>query len=337
MNLKTIAQKAGVSTATVSNVINGNFHKVSRETVEKVQQVIRENHYKPNAAARSLASRKSRIVGVVLPNIHDGDSFFVNPHDAHLLAQLEQHIRSRGYYMMPRCVTHARDSVPLFSTWNVDGIICFGTSAEEIRGLLEAADVPVVFIDGYDAQQDLVSVGIDDYKGGSLAARYLLGKGHREIAIAGPPTAVSGVVEARYAGFRDACAEKGVTVPEESVFCTNTQYQSGVTAGQQIAMSGKHYSAVWCISDIVAFGVMEGLRLCGLNVPGDISVVGFDNLPECDYSYPKLTTISQNVDGKASRAIQLLLERIEGGNTAGHREHSDVQIVERNSVRDLNL
>lgn len=337
MNLKTIAQKAGVSTATVSNVINGNYHKVSRETVEKVRQVIRENDYNPNATARSLASRRSKIIGVVLPNIQDSDSFFVNPHDAHLLASLEQHIRNRGYYMMLRCVTHARDSVPLLSAWNVDGIICFGTQADQIRELMEATRVPVVFIDGYDVRQDLVSVGIDDYKGGSLAARYLLGKGHREIAIAGPPTAVGGLVEARYSGFRDVCAEKGVSVPEESVFRTDTQYASGVAAGQQIAMSGRHYTAVWCISDIVAFGVMEGLRLCGLNVPGDISVVGFDNLPECNYSYPKLTTISQNVDGKAGRAVQLLLERIGGKETAGHREHSDVQIVERNSVRDLNL
>lgn len=336
MNLKMIAQKAGVSTATVSNVINGNHHKVSRETIEKVQRIIEEFNYKPNATARSLASRKSKIIGVVIPNVGEDDNFFCNPHDAHLLALLEHYIRSRGYYMMLRCVRQAREIIPLFSVWNIDGMICFGTLQSEIEEVAKKVAVPIVFIDGYAEDLGAVGVGIEDYKGGYLAGRYLLGKGHREIAVVSPEASRARVLQERHNGFRDACMEKGVALTEEDRFDSDTTYESGVAAGQKIAMSDKKYTAVWTVSDIVAFGVMEGLRLCGMNIPGDVSVMGFDNLAECNYSYPKLTTISQNIEKKAEKVGNLLFNLINGEIGAADTEKNDVQIVERQSVRDLN-
>lgn len=337
MNLKMIARAAGVSTATVSNVINGNHHKVSKETVARVQQIIREYDYKPNATARSLASRKSKIIGVVIPNVSAEDNFFFNPHDAHMLAYLEQYIRSQGYYMMMRSVCMASEILPLFAAWNVDGMICLGTLKSEIEAIVRNATVPTVFIDGYAEDVGATGVGIDDYKGGYLAGRYLTGKGHREIAVVSPEVNHASVVRERYQGFRDACEEKGVILTGEDHFASDTRYQSGVTAGQKIAMSGKKFTAVWAMSDVVAFGVMEGLRLCGLSIPGDVSVIGFDNLPECGYSYPKLTTISQNLEKKAEKAGKLLFAMLRGDPTEAVCEKNDVEIVERQSVKDLNL
>lgn len=336
MNLKSIAAQAGVSTATVSNVINGNHHKVSQETLLKVQRIIEENDYKPNATARSLASKKSRIIGVVIPFIGMEDNFFVNPYNAHMLALLENYVRNQGYYLMVRCVGQCTDIVPLFSSWNVDGVIFFGAFREDIAEIRKKLDIPTVYIDNYAEDLDVATVGINDYKGGYLAAGYLLGKGHREIAFVGPSVHFPGVIQQRFYGFCDACRERGIEVTNEHHFEANTLYSSGVAAGQRIAMSHRGFTAVAVMSDIVAFGVMEGLRLCGRNVPNDVSVIGFDDLPECQYSNPKLTTISQNVERKALRVAECLFHQIREEETSGIIERLDVELVERQSVKDLN-
>ena len=332
MNLREIAQKAGVSSATVSYVINGRHNKVSQETIEKVQTIIAENNYELNATARSLASKKSKIIGVVVPNISEEENFFLNPYDAHILALLEQYIRKQGYFMMIRCVIQCKDAIALLSSWNADGIIFFGTFRDEIAEIQRSLTVPAVFIDAYADDLDIVSVGIDDYKGGYLAAQYLLDKGHTEVAIVGPGAFHPGVIRERYYGFCDAYRQKDILIPDDSLFLSNTLYQSGVTAGQKIAASEKKFTAVWVMSDIVAFGVMEGLRLSGKAVPEDVSVIGFDDLPECSYSSPKLTTIAQNIDEKALRIGDSLFRMLRGEELTGRNQKIDVELIERQSV-----
>lgn len=336
MNLKTIAQAAGVSTATVSNVINGNHHKVSKETIERVEKIIRESNYRPNATARSLASKKSNMIGVVLPNIGEQGNFAENPHYAHLLALLENNIRNKGYYMLLSCVQKTQESIPELSSWNVDGIIFMGTFREEIPGLRKNLRVPAVFIDTYAEDLGIVNVGVDDYRGGWLSASHLLDCGHRAIAFVGPSVGKLDVMQKRYEGFRDACAQRGVELEEEDVFLAWTTYAGGVDAGRRIAAAGKNYTAVAAMSDIAAFGVMEGLRRSGMEVPRDVSVIGFDDLMECQYSYPRLSTISQNVEQKAQKAVSLLYRMISGGAVSDAQVMSDVKVVERDSVRNLN-
>lgn len=334
MNLKTIAEKAGVSTATVSYVMNGKHHKVSQETIARVMKIIEENEYVPNATARSLSSKKSRIIGVVVPNIASDEDFFVNPYNAHLLALLEHYIRAQGYYMMMRCVRECREIIPFFSSWNIDGIVLFGTFKSEVEEIYRKLRVPTVFVDTYAEEFDIANIGINDYKGGYLAARYLLGKGHREIAFVGPNVESPGVIRQRYLGFCAACSEMGVEITSQHIFEAFTLYQHGVICGQKIASASVKFTAAAVMSDIVAFGVMEGLRLCGLSVPNDISVIGFDNLPECQYSNPKLTTISQNLPQKAQLVGETLFKMINEEPTTT-AEVIDVEIIERQSVRDL--
>jgi len=334
LNLKTIAKQAGVSTATVSNVINGNHHKVSRTTIEKVQRIIQELGYEPNATARSLASKRSRIIGVVVANIDQQDHFFSNPHYAHLLALLEKHIRAQGYYMMLRCVTASQDSLQLLRSWNVDGVIYFGTFPEDIPVIQEQVSIPVVFIDAYAKERRYVNVGVDDYKGGYLSGKYLLEMGHRDIALVGIGFQYYGVNGQRGKGFRQACSEHGIAVGEDRIFECITSYQSGIELGRQIARSEIPFTAVAAMADILAFGIMEGLRQEGKRVPEDISVIGFDNLQECLYTHPKLTTISQNIEEKAERVAKKLMEMM-NGNTEVESERNDVILVERESVRAI--
>lgn len=335
MNLKTIAKEAGVSTATVSNVINGNYHKVSQATIEKVQRIIQELDYQPNATARSLASKKSRIIGVVVSNIDSRDNFSSNPHYAHLMALLENYIRNQGYYMMLRCVNQCRESIPLFSSWNVDGMIFFGTVPSDIEEIKRSVKVPAVFIDAYAQDQQINNVGVDDYKGGYLSAKYLLEKGHRNIAFVGSGVEYYGVMGQRFQGFLQACRERGMDLPQSHVYDCQTTYEQGVEVGKRIAASRADVTAVASMSDIVAIGLMEGLRLGGKRVPEDVSVIGFDNLLECQYTYPRLTTISQNTEQKARRVGDHLMQMIREEQLFITTELNDVELVERDSVRDI--
>ena len=337
MNLKTIAEAAGVSTATVSNVINGNYHKVSQKTIQKIQKIIEENGYQPSATARSLTTKESRIIGVIIPHVGENESFSLSPYNMQLLGFLENYVRRQGYYLMMRSTYECKDIIPLFSSWNVDGIILFGAYEDEAKDIKNLLDVPTVYIDTYADQVGIANVGIDDYKGGYLAARYLLGKGHRRIALVGPDMNSQGVIHQRYQGFCDACAEENIEITKEHIFRAHTTtYQSGVVCGQKIAISEAKFTAVASMSDIVAFGVMDGLRLCGLEIPNDMSVIGFDDLPECSYTNPKLTTISQKIEQKAFLVGEYLFQMIRNKKMITVNKKIDVEIVERQSVKQIN-
>lgn len=335
MKIKDIAQKAGVSTATVSNVINGNHHKVSQETIKKVQKIIEENDYKPNATARSLALKESKIIGVVIPYVGKDEPFSESPYYARILALLENYVRGQGYYLMIRCIRQCKKIIPIFSTWNVDGVILLGAHKDEVAEIEERLKVPTVYIDTYAEQLQVATVGSDDYKGGFLAARYLMGKGHRDMAFVGPDVNSSVVIHERYRGFCEACKERGIEITSDNVFEAWTIYEQGVQAGKKIGISDKKFTAVIAMSDIVAFGVMEGLRLSGLNIPNDISVMGYDNLPECKYTYPQLTSVSQNLEQKAFLAGEHLFKMIRDKQKLVVNEKVDVEIAERQSVKEV--
>ncbi len=335
MNLKDIAKMADVSIATVSNVVNGNFQKVSPEKRKKIEKIIEESGYKPNAMARSLAKKESRIIGLVVPYIGPSEDFLENPYYAQMIAALERDVRSRDYYLMLRCVGHCREVIPLLSSWNVDGAFFLGVMEKEVKDIITALDVPVVFIDTYTKEKNIVNIGLDDYRGGYLSARFLAGKGHKKIALATPDYKEKGVINERYKGFTDACREAGIELGEEDIFRTDTVYQNAINVGQDIVFSGRGYTAVATMSDIVAFGVIEGLRQCGVSVPDDMSVMGFDNLPQTSYMTPKLTTIAQNFNEKAGAASDAMFGMLEGKKDMEKDVKLPIKVVERQSVKAL--
>lgn len=337
MNLKTIAKLAGVSTATVSNVINGNYHKVSEETRRKVEKIIKDSNYKPNAVARSLAKKESRLIGVVLPYIGKDEDFFSNPYNAHMIAALERLVRNHDYYVMLRCVADPRDIVSLLNSWNVDGAFFLGVYKDEVRDIKKTIDIPMVFIDTYAPGEKIVNVGIEDYRGGYLSAKYLIGKGHTKLALVAPVSAGEGVISQRRQGFMDACKESGIKFDEgKDIFNCASTYNSAIEIGQDIVFAGRGYTGVATMSDIVAYGLIEGFSQCGLKVPSDISVVGFDNLPDCDFMTPKLTSIAQDYEWKAAKASEYLFKMIEEGNKElVVDERQPIRVKERQSVRDI--
>ncbi len=337
MNIKTIAELVGVSTATVSNVINGNYGKVSPKTREKIESVIRETGYKPNVMARSLVKKSSRLIGLVVPYLGRDEDFFTNPYNAHMIASIERYIRARDYYLMLRCVGDPAQIVPLLSSWNVDGAFFLGIYKEEVRQILKQLDIPLVFFDTYAAGEKIVNVGIEDYRGGYLMARYLIGKGHKKLALVTPDVSSEGVIKERYKGFTDACKESGITFKPGNIYYSDSTYKDAMQIGQDIAFGAGQYTAVACMSDIVAFGVTEGLRQCGLRIPYDVSVMGFDNLPDCDFMTPKLTSVAQDFELKARKGGDYLFRMIDGERNLVIDDRQPIRVVERQSVRDLSV
>lgn len=332
MKIKDIAQRAGVSTATVSNVINGNYSRVSQATVEKVQKIIEELGYNPSAAARSLASKESKIIGVVIPNLNENQVFSINAYTSQAVARLEKYVRNKGYYLMVRCVERCTEIVPIFSSWNADGAIILGAFPEEVAEMEKLLKIPTVYMDAHSPDLDIANVGIDDYKGGFLMGRYLLAKGHRKIALVTPMVDSQGVVQARYKGFCDALKEQGMEFQPDDIYIAATNATSGAQAGVNIALSGKPYTAVAAMSDMSALGVMSGLRTCGIHVPEDVSIMGFDNLEAGKYVYPALTTIAQDIEKKCDTAGEILFRMIESKEKIITNEVLDIELVERQSV-----
>lgn len=337
MKIKDIAQRAGVSTATVSNVINGNYNRVSQATVDKVRKIIEEMDYSPNAVARSLASKESKIIGVVIANLNMEQAFSINAYTNQVVAQLEKYVRNKGYYLMVRCVERCTEIVPILSSWNADGAIFLGAFPEEVEELEKLLKIPTVYMDAHSPDLDIANVGIDDYKGGFLMGRYLLAKGHRKIALVTPKVDSPGVIQTRYHGFYDALKEAGLEFLPEDIFETATDAAHGAQSGVNIALSGKGYTAAAVMSDISALGVISGLRTGGLRVPEDVSVIGFDNLEAAKFTCPPLTTIAQNIDQKCDTAGDLLFQMIESKKKLSVNKVLDIELVERQSVRTIEV
>ncbi|MBP1754040.1 MAG: LacI family transcriptional regulator [Firmicutes bacterium] len=337
MTLKDIAKEVGVSTVTVSNVINGNHKKVSADTIKRIEEVITKYNYKPNATARSLAMKKSNIIGFIIPNVDDDENFLMSPYNAEIFGVFESYVRSKGYYLMVRSVKSCIDVISLFATWNVDGLVFLGALQNEIYEIRKKMQLPLVFLDAYFDELEIANVGVDDYKGGYLSAKYLIARGHKNIAFIGPDYRQTGVISERFKGYKTAMQESDLEIVPERIYITNTSYDNGIEVGKKIAFSSESITAIVSMSDILALGCMEGLRLSGKIVPDDVSIIGFDNLPECRYSYPKLTTVSQNISLKAEKIAKYLFMMIENKEEIAINDKVDVEIIERQSVRSLTM
>lgn len=334
VTLREVAAEAGVSMMTVSNVVNGNSARVSAATAQRVRRVAAELGYVPSASARSLAARSSRVIGLLIPAA-DSDSLTISPHNTAILGQIERELRKRDYHLLLRGIAGPEEVTTALKSWNLDGAILLGFHEDALANISgPAVDAArVLCIDGYVEGPLTFGVRADDVTGARLAAAHLLAQGHREIVFAGPPPAPSGVIHHRLDGFRQAYAQAGAEWDErlaESVVATT--HEHGRDLGRRLRAAHPNASAVFATADILAIGVMAGLAEAGLSVPGDVSVVGFDDLDLCRYVTPKLTTVAQDITAKASTAVDLLLRSIEDDEHPAAPVTLDVRLVVRDST-----
>ncbi|RKP53107.1 LacI family transcriptional regulator [Cohnella endophytica] len=338
ITIRDVSERAGVSTAAVSYVLNGREGKVSSETVAKVRKAVEDLNYIPDFSARSLANNKSKLIGVVIPQTEDRKQLLLqNPFYSELICGIEARLRQSGFHMILSGVEKGEGYLDTSMQRNLDGAIITGIYQESFYEDLKKVRMPIVLVDSYVYDSHFHVVGIDDELGGYLATRHFIENGHTNIALVTGLIRKDGVVEKRFLGYKRALKEAGLFYNPDHVFEHSVTYEYGQEAARLIATKYPEITAVFATSDLMAMGVMQGVRDEGKEVPEHISVIGFDDISVARMCTPPLTTIKQDAIAKGIMAAERLLAAIENPD-AEHSENLMVMplsLIERNTVRKL--
>ncbi|WP_123042368.1 LacI family DNA-binding transcriptional regulator [Cohnella candidum] len=299
-----VARKSGLSVVTVSRVLN-NSSSVRPKNRDKVLQAMKELDYQPNAAARSLAKGKTGIIGLTLTTLQD--SFL----DA-VVKEINDRLAEHGYFLALAISSGDDDSFrrSLFQEDRVDGVILLSPLREDEYVMeLKKKRIPFVMLDNQHQTSSAPSVIVDNFKGGYEATRHLIELGHRKIVhIRGPEPFLSS--KERERGYRAAMAEAGL--PALNVEHATFDVSSGYRIARGWIEKGTLPTAVFAADDYVALGVMDALKNEGIRIPGDVSVVGFDDQILSSEFRPMLTTVRQPADKMAKSGVDLLLRSMAG-------------------------
>lgn len=306
-----VAKRAGVSPATVSYVINEGPRPVSAEARAKVLRAIEETGYEPSQIARSLRLKKTNTIAIILPD--NGNPFF---------ASLERAISEASFsagYSLITChsawdVDRESGFVSLIRSKQVDGVILV-PAGHQVPALERLAHfkIPVVVVDRSAPNGLAPCVRADDFAGGKMAAEHLLALGHRRIVCITRPTYLEHIMD-RSRGYLAALQQHGVETRPEWIVQGGFSFEGGVEAGRQILKLQPRPTAIFAYNDVHAIGAMHVIVEAGLRVPADISIVGFDDIPEASYTNPALTTVTQPRRDMGRMATELLVRMIAGGN-----------------------
>lgn len=307
--LEDIAREVGVSPSTVSRVLNGS-KRVADDKRDLVLAAIKRHGYRPNPAARGLVLGSSMTIGVVMQDIS-------SPFFARMISGIEQGLAHTEYRPM-FASTHWREehdegeagSLQLLLERRVDGMIILASriADEDLRRVAEHTPLVIVArsVPGLEQQ----CIAIDNHDGGYRATRYLIGLGHTRIAhIAGTPGHPDAID--RFAGYRRALAESGLTAEPGCIVEGDFTEESGLRAIEQIVARGERFSAVFAANDQMAYGAMLGLSNQGYQIPTDVSLVGFDDQFLSAYTLPPLTTVRQPSVAMGRAAAEAMLRLLQ--------------------------
>ena len=336
ISIKDVAKEAGVSTTTVSYVLNQKATQtISPETSQRVWDAVRQLNYVPNLNARSLTSRHTNLIGVVIPQTEPGKEFmFANPFYGELLSAIEYMARINGYHLLLSGPEPDQSYSNIARNRGVDGIIIVGSYPTHSLDELHQLNVPVVLVDTYVKDPVFHTIGIDDRLGGQLATRYLIAQGHREIAFVSGSVSDQGVIQKRFLGYMDALGEAGLPLNEKRLYLGTVSFDFAQSVAEEMQARGNAETAVFTTADILGMGLVKGLRRLGRRVPEDISIVGFDDLDLSRMSDPSLTTVHQDIAEKGRCAVQMILDALDG-NTEKQERILPIHLMERESVRKL--
>ncbi|WP_035804280.1 LacI family DNA-binding transcriptional regulator [Kitasatospora mediocidica] len=317
-----VAALAGVSHQTVSRVLNGSPH-VRAQTRERVLAAIRKLDYRPNTAARALVTRRSQTLGVI-----SFDTTLYGP--SQMLYGIEQAARAAGYYisiasLRDQDTFSVHEAVDRLRDQAVEGIAVIASRVSAMAALArQIATVPMVTVGPTDPGR-LPGAGVDNEAGARAAVRHLLDLGHETVHhVAGPDDWLE--AKARQVGWRGALQDHGRPVPD----CLPGDWsaRSGYQAALRLA-DDPGVTAVFCANDHMALGVVRGLHQTGRRVPRDVSVVGFDDIPEAAFLTPPLTTVRQHFGELGRCGLELLLHRVQfsAPTAAGDDSSHQVAIV----------
>jgi len=307
VTIRDVASAAGVSVATVSRVLNGS-HSVTSATRRSVQQAVTRLAYVPDSAARTLSTRNTRCIGVLLPDLY-GEFF------SELIHGIDRAVRARGLHLILSCshgdATEARAALTALRG-RVDGLLIMSPHIDG-KGLSASLppSVPTVLMNTHLEGSGHSTINIDNLGGAAAMVRHLLGRGHRRIAhIAGPENNVD--AKGRLSGYLSALAEMRPTVAPQVLRGDFTE-ESGYRAGRQLVSLSERPDAVFAANDMMAVGCLFALSEAGIAVPDEIALAGFDDVPIARFVSPPLTTVRVRIAELGELALERLATAIEAG------------------------
>ncbi len=299
--IKDIARRAGVSYATVSRALNGKYG-VRPSTRDRVLAVARRMGYRPNAIARGLVTRRTMTLGLIVPDIK-------NPVFPEIAGGVEDAARDAGFGVL-LCNSNwqkasEREYVALLAGRRVEGIIVAPISrAEDPFADRRTAELPVVFVASTPRGTTRSYVVIDNVRGALLATRRLLDAGRAPVAFIG---SLESADDERYAGYRQALEEHGMSCDERYVRLGDMRQESGHRLFLRMIEDGDRPRAVFAENDLMALGCLQAAREAGLRVPEDVAIIGFDDIPFASFPEVQLTTIRQPTYDMGRMAVEILL------------------------------
>lgn len=339
LTLKDVAKAAGVSTATVSHVLNGT-KKLSPETVERVLKVIQEMGYLPNNLAKSLRRGKTMIVGVLVEDIRGlpvpdivcgigdrlkDDGYKMLLYDLHLMEKL--HNRNEDLSFHRRQI---EDGFAALQAARVDGLIYVGMQDIPLMYRIRPMDKPLVFAYSHVTQDDCY-VTYDNLEATGQLIRYLIDRGHSRIAvISGHPHSYPTTM--RMYGYCRAMHDAGLSIPDGYIHYGDWSFESGYREAKKLLAASPRPTAIFAMNDSMAAGCIHALTEEGVRVPEDVSVIGFENHVLASYIKPMLTTAAIPTLEIGKQAASYVLERIQSAGSAPEHKILPCTLVERSSV-----
>ncbi|HWI70443.1 MAG TPA: LacI family DNA-binding transcriptional regulator [Baekduia sp.] len=314
--IRELARLSGVSIGTVSRALNG-YTDVRPETRERIIRLAEELDYTPSASARALVTQRSHVVGVFL-NTGEGHPDLQHPFFHEVLAGVQETIGAQGFDLLlfasenPGNGYGQHSYVKRCRHHNVDGVVLMGFEHrdEDVRRLC-ASSIPTVGVDVEIAGRDTAYVTSDNVQGGALAVEHLAAQGHSRIAtIHGPVATVAGA--RRLKGYREGLAAAGLAFRDEYVLGGDFYVESGHRAAAQLLALPEPPTAIVAASDFMAVGALRAATEAGLQIPRDLSVVGFDDIMLAAHLQPGLTTLRQDKAGLGEAAARWLIGHVDG-------------------------
>jgi DNA-binding LacI/PurR family transcriptional regulator len=318
VSLKQLAERLGLSPATVSLVINRSpvADSIPPETKDRILAAARKYKYRPNFFARSLRAQRSFTIGVIVPEVSDGYS-------ASVMSGVEDHLLQEGYFYF--VVSHRADLIDeyprLFLQRSVDGLIAVDTP------WTLSLSVPVVTVSGHNHVKGVTNIVLDHVRAAEVALKHLAQLGHRKIAfIKGQE--FSSDTEVRWTNIQRAARQ--LALPISSALISQLEGNSsspelGYEATRKLLAKHKPFTALFAFNDISAMGAIRALREAKLRVPDDVSVVGFDDIQSAAYQNPALTTVRQPLREMGRIAAETLLRRIRRSGSDSHGGETTVE------------
>ncbi|MDO5407085.1 MAG: LacI family DNA-binding transcriptional regulator [Eubacteriales bacterium] len=340
--IKEIANLAGVSTTTVSNVIHGKTGKVSPATIEKIKDLIKATGYVQKLGLRVLNKESSRLIALVINHHKDfKNSILADPFYARTLGRIQEQVQKLGYYLMVYTEKDVEKIFQMVAGWDIDGVIAISFSKRNCEKIFRLTGKPVVAIDAYGEldegqEQQVMNISLDEESGGYMMTQYLLECGYETIKVCAGRD--NGVDHLRLVGCRKAMEDHASRRQKLQFEALGMNAEKRMESYRWLLQRNTPKTALFFLSDLYALEAISFFNEEGVLVPQQIGVTGYDNISFSQLSVPRLTTVNQDVDKKAQMAVELLMEQIMGEQSEAATVNRDillpVTLIVRNSARN---